>query len=147
MNMRLFPTTNKLHLIGQRVIFVKLYYLNKGEKMANLFEISELEDFFGDLTVKELTAIWQKGAVLGFSTQERFLLSCGAPWSSGDHEWLDQKDMMKADISIFEEFCDDDGNLLSEETPDPEDIRDVLLWRLARVIEAYDKEIERQSYL
>lgn len=114
--------------------------------MANLFEISELENFYDDLTDKQLKGIYEVGAVLGFSTQERFLLSFGPASSSGDHDWLDQKDMLKADISIEEEFFDEDGNHV-EETPDPDDIRHFLLYSLEHVIAAYDKEFERLSYL
>lgn len=115
--------------------------------MENLFEIKELEDFYEKLNDKELLKILELGAVLGFSIEERFLISFGSLSNRGEHEWLDRKKMIMVDISVFDAFYDEEGRLLVEEEPGAEDVREILLSSSGGIVEEFDKEIERLSYL
>lgn len=115
--------------------------------MEKLFEINELEDFYEKLTEKELLKLLELGAVLGFSIEERFVISFGSLSNRGEHEWLDRKKMMMVDISVFDAFYDERGGLLVEEEPGAEDVREILLSSSGGVINEFDTEFERLSYL
>lgn len=114
--------------------------------MENLFGVKELEDFYEKLNEKELLKILELGAVLGFSVEERFLISFGSLSNRGEHEWLDRKKMMMVDISVFDAFYDERGRLLVEEEPNAEDVREILLFGTGGVIDKFDTEFERLSY-
>lgn len=113
--------------------------------MKSLFEISELETFYASLSNKQLNGIYRHGAMLGFSVEDRFALSLGSPSSSGDHDWLDQKNMVKVDISISEVFCDSEGNLVFDEDTEPtnEEILNALLAMIGGTCDQIDAEYEK----
>lgn len=110
--------------------------------MADLFELIEIEDFYNNLTDKQLIAIYEQGAVLGFSIEDRFAISFGSAYS-GNHSWLDQMKMMKVDISVRECFFDYDGKLYADEEPNADEILGMLITCVGVVIDGFDKEFER----
>lgn len=113
--------------------------------MKTTFEISELEAFYVALSNKQLKGIYRHGAMLGFSVKDRFALSFGSPSSSGDHDWLDQKNMIKVNISVFEIFCDAEGNSIFDEDTEPtnEEILDALLAMIGGTCDQIDAEYEK----
>lgn len=113
--------------------------------MKTLFEISELETFYASLSNKQLNGIYRHGAMLGFSVEDRFAISFGSPTSSGDHDWLDQNNMVKVDISVAEVFCDSEGNLIFDEDTEPttEEILDALLAMIGGTCYQIDAEYEK----
>lgn len=114
--------------------------------MENSFDIDELENYYENLTEKQLLKILKLGAVLAFSIKERFVISFGSLSNRGEHEWLDRKKMMMVDISVFDAFYDERGRLLVEEEPNAEDVREILLFGTGGVIDKFDTEFERLSY-
>ena len=112
--------------------------------MQNLFELNEIEDFYNSLTSKQLMAIFEQGAILGFSIEDRFAISFGCP-QTGNHSWLIQKKMMKVDISVAECFFDFDGKPYLDRELNADDVLDMLMYCIGGVIDRFDIEFEHLS--
>lgn len=114
----------------------------------NNLNASKLADsilnFYSQLTARELLAIYNQNAVLGYSAEQGFLLSLGSITNSGDHQWLEQRNMVYVDIGVVEAFCNDEGQP-PEDEPEASEILACLEHSLGGVLIDLEEAIEQDA--